>query len=64
MEFSGQLHVSAALLLGKQPLEPTQQRAGWIPETVENHHTHKKKKQKNKKKGKKKNPYQELNLNF
>jgi hypothetical protein len=35
MEVSGQLHAPAALSLGKQPLVPTVQEAGWTPELVQ-----------------------------
>jgi hypothetical protein len=34
MEVSGQFHVSAALLPGKEPLVPTGREAGWAPEPV------------------------------
>jgi hypothetical protein len=34
MEVSGQLHVPAALPLGKEPTVPTGQEAGWAPEPV------------------------------
>jgi hypothetical protein len=34
MDVSGQPHASTTLYLGKEPLEPTEQEAGWAPEPI------------------------------